>query len=105
MTNHTETTATEYPTYIGRDEYAGPHSCHRNQAPGLRVVNVKASRVAAYASEGVIWESFGQLRNGREGFARRRYVATPDGGLKLYTADGNILLGHPAERVIRILTK
>lgn len=89
------------PAYIARDSYSGRHAVLRRKA---KAASFKAAEIAAFAPTGVIWESFGHPFPGREGFGRSRYVAAPNGDLHIYASDGHLVIVHPAERVIRVLT-
>lgn len=102
MSNHTATAA---PAYIARDTYTGRYTTN-NLRPGYSVSSFTAAELAAFATEGVLWESFGTPRGSRrEHFARTRYVADSDGNLHCYSADGHKVIVHPADRVLRIVAK
>lgn len=89
--------------YIEPDAYAGRWS--RAGVPaGMRVSVFTAAELAAFSSEGVIWESFGHV-NGRECFGRSRYMASATGALHVYDSNGRKILVHPATRAIRVLAR
>lgn len=94
-------TKTEAPEFIARDTYADRHTVLRSNA---KAASFTAAELAAFAPEGIIWESFGYPFPGREGFSRSRYVASPEGDLHIYDSDGAKKIVHPAGRSIRVLT-
>ena len=103
--NANTTPVTEAPAYIAADDFTGKHMVTINgPRKGLRIAKVTARWIAANASEGAIFTSFGHSYGYKgEGFARNRYVATPNGDLHCYDSEGVRKIIHPAERVLRIL--
>lgn len=97
-------TNTEAPKYIARDTYTGRQSIHRPNAK-VKAGLFEAREIAAMGHEGVIWESFGATFPGRESFGRSRYVADDEGNLHIYDSNGMLVLVHPADRKIRLLTR
>jgi len=97
-------TTNEAPKYIARDTYAGRHSIHRPNAK-VKAGMFEAREIADMDSEGVIWESFGATFPGRESFGRSRYVADGEGNLHIYDSEGALVIIHPADRKIRLLTR
>ena len=97
-------TQIEAPKFIARDTYNGRHSIHRPVAK-VKAGSFLAREIAAMASDGVIWESFGATFSGRESFGRSRYVADAAGNLYIYNSEGALVIIHPADRKIRLLTK
>lgn len=99
------TSATEAPTYITADDFTGRHTITINgPRKGLRIAKVTARWIAANASEGAIFTSFGHSYGYKgEGFSRSRYVATANGDLHCYDSEGARKIIHPADRVLRIL--
>ena len=94
---------TEAPAYINADDFTGTHMITVNgPRKGMRIMKVTARWIAANASEGVFFDSFGSVRGG-EGFARNRYVADAEGNLHCYDSEGAKKIVHPAERALRIL--
>ncbi|MGW2515035.1 hypothetical protein ACWC0A_37835 [Streptomyces scopuliridis] len=91
------------PNCIAQDTYVGKHSVVGIRA-GLRVTAWNAGELAGLSREGVIFDSFGHLRSGRELFGRTRYVADAEGNLHCYSSDGAKTIIHPAGRRLRILT-
>lgn len=100
MTTQTQTMA----PFIDRDIYVGRWTFALKPGGRNIVLTMTAREVAEWASEGVIWASFGHPR-GRVGehFKRDRYVAAPNGDLWVYSSDGSLAIIHPADRVLRIL--
>lgn len=97
---NTQTTA---PASIAPDTYAG-HWVRHGIPAGMRVSVFTAAQLAAHATEGVMWASFGHV-GGREGFGRDRYVADPAGNLHVYDSTGRKVIIHPADRKLRILAR
>lgn len=97
-------TNTSAPDYTTRDTYEGVWTVTR-PATHPQVAAYTAAEIAALSPTGIIWESFGHLRNGREGFGRTRYIADADGNLHTYDQTGRKLLVHPAARSLRVLTR
>lgn len=95
-------TSTEAPEFIAPDTYAGRYSIHRPVAK-VKASSFTAAELAAFAPTGVIWESFGATFPGRESFGRSRYVASANGDLHIYAADGHKVIVHPANRMVRVL--
>lgn len=101
--NANTTPATEAPAYIAADDFTGRHMITiKGTRKGRRIVKVTARWIAANASEGVFFDSFGSVRGG-EGFARNRYVADAEGNLHCYDSEGAKKIVHPAERALRIM--
>ncbi|WP_053207974.1 hypothetical protein [Jiangella muralis] len=99
------TNTTAAPNYIARDTYTGRHTIDGVPA-GHKVFAFRAGEIAAEATEGVIWESFGIPRGSRrEHLKRSRYVADAAGNLHVFNSDGGKTLIHPADRVIRVLRR
>lgn len=97
-------TATAAPAYIAADAYTGRHTVLKPRAP-FRPEAWKAGDLAALAATGVVWESCGEVRPGKEGFCRSRYVADAEGNLHVYDSTGRKVIVHPADRILRILVK
>jgi hypothetical protein len=100
----TQTSATTAPDRTDADTYAG-HWTRAGIPAGMRVGVFTAAELAALAPTGVIWESFGHLRNGREGFGRSRYIADAAGNLHVYDSNGRKVIMHPAARSLRVLAR
>jgi hypothetical protein len=103
--NANTTYATEAPAYIAADDFTGKHMVTiTGPRKGMKIAKVTARWIAANATEGVFFDSFGHGHGFKgEGFARNRYVATANGDLHCYDSEGAKKIVHPAERVIRIL--
>lgn len=96
----TTTSTTPAPRYIEADTYTGRHSV--TLTAQTMAVTMTAAELAAEAECAAVFESVGHV-NGREHFARCRYIATPAGDLYLYAADGSLVVIHPASRPLRVL--
>jgi hypothetical protein len=92
---------------IAADTYAGRWT-RRGIPAGHRADSFTAAALAAHFAdmdEIAVWESAGYTRGGYELFCRSRYVAQSDGSLAGYSAEGQRVIIHPADRRIRILTR
>ncbi len=98
-------TTTSAASYITADTHAGTWT-RKGIPAGHRADNFTAAELAEmFGQEFVIWESAGQSRDGRELFVRSRNVPQTDCSLAGYDADGRLIILHPANRALRVLTR
>jgi hypothetical protein len=90
--------------YIERDEYTGKWQV-TPKAPKVGAATAGQLAEVAGTAPIVLWEHSGTARSGRALFTRHRYVANAEGGLNGYDSDGRLIIRHPADRVLRYLTK
>lgn len=96
------TTQTAMPRRIAADTHTGKWSLPKPK--GHRISTFQAREIADFATEGVIWASFGHV-NGQEMFSRERYLADTHGNLHVYGQHGGKVIVHPADRALRVLAK
>lgn len=89
-------------THIAADTYTGRHMIRSNKK---RSGVFTAQELAAMASEArPFWEFSGHVQ-GVALYVRTRFVGQPDGSLRGYDSTGRLVIIHPTDRKIRVITK
>ena len=103
------TTIAAAPAHISKSTRTGKWSIAlgpNRRAAGYFATTMTAAQLAAEATEGTVYESFGTPAGRKfEHFGPSRYVADAAGNLHMYNDNGGKVRIHPATRVLRVLRK
>ncbi|MEU4709490.1 hypothetical protein AB0G00_23945 [Nocardia salmonicida] len=92
----------EIPEYMAPEDYAGKRVVYNPAKSGVFTVSELAEMIGA-GNTSPLFVYYGHDQRGRKLFSRDRFFST---GSELwgYSSDGAKIIGHPAERKIRVLT-
>lgn len=89
--------------YIAADTYTGRHTLRSNSKRSGVFTARELASMAPASGELVVWEFSGHVR-GVALYVRTRFVGQEDGSLAGYCSEGRLVVIHPADRKVCVLT-